>query len=45
LTSELITVTTDNINVAATAPNVFISLDGSSGEDAIAVNQLNATTC
>jgi RTX calcium-binding nonapeptide repeat (4 copies) len=25
----------------ATAPNVFISLDGGSGEDAIAVNQMN----
>jgi Ca2+-binding RTX toxin-like protein len=41
LTSELIAVTTDNINVTATAPNVFISLDGGSGEDAIAVNQMN----
>jgi Ca2+-binding RTX toxin-like protein len=41
LTSELIAVTPDNINVTASAPNVFISLDGGSGEDAIAVNQVN----
>ena len=41
MTSELIVVTNDNIDVTATEPNVFISLDGSSGEDAIAVNQVN----
>ena len=41
LTSELIAVTTDSINITATAPNVFISLDGGSGEDAIAVNRAN----
>jgi hypothetical protein len=41
LTSEFIAVTTDNINVTATVPNTFISLDGGGGEDAIAVNQVN----
>jgi serralysin len=41
LSSEFIAVTTDNLNVTATAPNTFISLDGGSGEDAIAVNQVN----
>jgi Ca2+-binding RTX toxin-like protein len=41
LSSEFIAVTTDNLNITATAPNTFISLDGGSGEDAIAVNQVN----
>jgi hypothetical protein len=41
LTSEFIAVTPDNINITAQTPNVFISLDGGSGEDAIAVNQAN----
>ena len=41
LTSEFIAVTSDNINVTAKTPNSFISLDGGSGEDAIAVNQVN----
>ena len=41
LTSELIAVTSDNINITAETPNVFISADGGSGEDAIAVNHAN----
>jgi Ca2+-binding RTX toxin-like protein len=41
LTSEFIAATPDNINVTATKPNVFISVDGGSGEDAIAVNLAN----
>jgi Ca2+-binding RTX toxin-like protein len=41
LTSEFIAVTTDNLNITAETPNAFISLDGGSGEDAIAVNQVN----
>ncbi len=41
LTAEFILVTSDNVNVTATAPNTFISLDGGTGEDAIAVNHVN----
>ncbi len=41
LTSDFILVTWHNVNITATAPNVFISLDGGTGEDAIAVNLLN----
>jgi Ca2+-binding RTX toxin-like protein len=41
LTSEFIAVTGDNINITAETPNVFISADGGSGEDAIAVNSMN----
>jgi Ca2+-binding RTX toxin-like protein len=41
LTSELIAITPDNLNINAATPNVFISLDGGSGEDAISVSQVN----
>jgi Ca2+-binding RTX toxin-like protein len=41
LTSEFIAITPDNINITAATPNVFISLDGGSGEDAISVSQVN----
>jgi Ca2+-binding RTX toxin-like protein len=41
LTSEFIIATSDNINITAQTPNVFISTDGGSGEDAIAVNGVN----
>lgn len=39
LTSELIAITPDNLNITAATPNVFISLDGGSGEDAISVSR------
>ncbi len=41
LTSDFILATWHNVNITATAPNVFISLDGGTGEDAIAVNLVN----
>jgi Ca2+-binding RTX toxin-like protein len=39
--SEFIAVNSDNLNVTGETPNVFISLDGGSGEDAISVAQVN----
>jgi Ca2+-binding RTX toxin-like protein len=41
LAGDFILVTSDNVNVTATTPNVFISLNGSSGEDAISVAEVN----
>jgi hypothetical protein len=41
LTDDFILVTSDDVNVTASTPNVFISLDGGTGEDAIAVNHVN----
>jgi hypothetical protein len=41
LTNEIIVATSDNINITAKVANVFISTDGGTGEDAIAVNGVN----
>jgi hypothetical protein len=41
LADDFILVTSHNVNITATTPNTFISLDGGTGEDAIAVNHVN----
>lgn len=41
LTNEMILATPDNINVTSNIPNIFISLDGGTGEDAINASVAN----